>query len=138
MRFYLPSSGNQEIKREVDRLSKRAGGVGILFNIIGADMYRKRTYPLTIERLEGLIDATVREMMLRRIEPPKHEQHSEYHKIWRVVDGAVSDAFYNHPDYLTEKGRRAARMSIVKRVTGEVLKSFAERQRGDPGLKSGV
>jgi hypothetical protein len=55
-----------------------------------------------------------------------------YKQLWSVVDGAVSDAFNRHPDYLTKKGRFSARVSIVKRVTGTVL-SFAlqeaERQR---------
>lgn len=44
-----------------------------------------------------------------------------YQQLWSVVDGAVVDAFKNHPDYLTPKGRVSARPSIVKRVTGTVL-----------------
>jgi hypothetical protein len=47
-----------------------------------------------------------------------------YRALWRVVDGAVADAFNQHPDYLTEKGRRSARRSIVKRATG-ALYGFA-------------
>lgn len=52
-----------------------------------------------------------------------------YRQLWRVVDGAVFDALYTHQDYLTEKGKRSARESIVKRVTGAVL-GFAEEARG--------
>lgn len=48
-----------------------------------------------------------------------------YRQMWRIVDGAVTDALTHHPDYLTAKGTRAARISVVKRVTGAVL-SFAE------------
>lgn len=49
---------------------------------------------------------------------------SPYHQLWSVVDGSVADALKQHPDYLTPKGVRSARTSIVKRVTGTVL-SFA-------------
>lgn len=44
-----------------------------------------------------------------------------YAELWSVVDGAVSDAFKSHPDYLTPKGQRSARTSVVKRVTGTVM-----------------
>lgn len=52
-----------------------------------------------------------------------------YQQLWNVVDGAVSDAFKNHPDYLTKKGQRSARTSINKRVVGTVL-GFAVQARG--------
>jgi hypothetical protein len=55
-----------------------------------------------------------------------------YQQLWHVVDGAVRDAFRKHGDYLTPKGQRSAKRSVVKRVTGTVL-GFAlqevERQR---------
>ena len=56
---------------------------------------------------------------------------SPYAQLWHVVAGAVEDAFNNHPDYLTERGRISARQSIIKRVTGTVL-GFAEQARGRP------
>jgi hypothetical protein len=58
--------------------------------------------------------------------PPKGSRL--YRRLWRIVDGAVMDAFKMHPDYLSDKGRRgrAARLSVVKRVTGAVT-SFAEQ-----------
>ena len=59
----------------------------------------------------------------RRSAMPK-KPSTVYGKIWRIVDGAVADAFAAHPDYLTPKGARTARLSIVKRVTGS-LSSFA-------------
>lgn len=49
-----------------------------------------------------------------------------YSQLWGIVDGAVSDALNSHGDYLTPKGRKSARVSIVKRVTGTVL-GFAEQ-----------
>lgn len=60
--------------------------------------------------------------------PPKGD--AAYRRLWRVVDGAVRDAFAHHPEYLTEKGRRVARTSIVKRVTGAVLSFTGEPVRG--------
>lgn len=51
-------------------------------------------------------------------------------QIWRIVDGAVRDAFIHHPNYLTASGARAhcARRSINKRVTGAIL-SYLERSK---------
>lgn len=76
---------------------------------------------------------------MRRTKPPPEKTHPLYREVWRVVDGAVADAFKMHPDYLSKKGRtgRAARRSIVKRVVGAVL-GFAEqaktRQKGRVGV----
>lgn len=55
---------------------------------------------------------------------------SAYSELWGVVDGAVSDAFHNHQDYLTPKGQKSARTSVVKRVTGTVLSFAAQAARG--------
>lgn len=64
----------------------------------------------------------------RRLKPVKMPD-SEYRAIWRVVDGAVRNAFDMHPDYLSEKGSKysQARLSIVKRVTGAITGFQAER-----------
>lgn len=56
------------------------------------------------------------------------ERPHAYRQLWRVVDGAVFDALYNHPDYLTDKGRRNARESINKRVVGAVYGYALEAQ----------
>lgn len=48
----------------------------------------------------------------------KHEAHK---KLWRMVEGAVADAFNSHPDYLTERGRARATESITKRVVGTLV-----------------
>lgn len=53
-----------------------------------------------------------------------------YQQLWGVVDGAVVDAFKNHPDYLTPKGQRSARTSVVKRVTGTVLSFAVQAAKG--------
>lgn len=74
----------------------------------------------------------------RRLKPLKMP-NKEYRAIWRVVDGAVRNALDMHPDYLTNKGTQwsAARMSIVKRVTGSILGFQAERlKKGRSGGKT--
>jgi hypothetical protein len=69
--------------------------------------------------------------------------HNDYahRQLTRVVSGAVDDAFKHHPDYLTPKGKRSAKGSIVKRVTGTVLSFAVQAARGrvetavqEPGL----
>lgn len=72
-------------------------------------------------------------MTARRTAPPKGS--ALYRRIWRVVDGAVTDAFTMHPDYLTPKGTkgRTARLSVVKRVTGAMTSFVEESTRGRNG-----
>ncbi len=64
-------------------------------------------------------------------EKPSH-QTGFNRQVWRVVDGAIRDAFLNHPDYLTKKGSRAAcaRRSLAKRVTGALLSYLAQKELG--------
>ncbi len=66
----------------------------------------------------------------KRTKPPKTE--SQYAALWRIVDGAVADAFAMHPDYLTQKGaaHRSARVSINKRVVGALAGLLAHTGRG--------
>lgn len=54
-----------------------------------------------------------------------------YAQLWRVVDGAVADAFHNHPNYLAthEKNVRA---SINKRVVGALMGFVEQSTRGRP------
>lgn len=47
-------------------------------------------------------------------------------QMQRIVDGAVRDCFGMHPDYLTARGRRSARGSLVKRIVGEIM-GFVEQ-----------
>lgn len=56
-----------------------------------------------------------------------------YRQLWRIVDGAVADALRHHEDYLTQKGKRSARRSITKRVTGAVLGYAEQSARGRSG-----
>lgn len=59
-------------------------------------------------------------MKTRRIPPPSGKIDEDYRRIWRIVDGAVRDAFLSHPEYLTEVGHKSAQLSIIKRVTGAI------------------
>lgn len=67
-----------------------------------------------------------------------------YVQLWKIIDGAVFDALKMHPEYLTDRGHRNARLSIVKRVTGAVLgyatevSPLAKGRSGEkPAAKSG-
>ena len=71
-----------------------------------------------------------------RIKPEKPSHQDGFNRqVWRVVDGAIRDAFINHPDYLTNKGSRAscARRSIAKRVTGALLSYLEQSKQGRSG-----
>ena len=60
-------------------------------------------------------------------------QSRAYRQLWRIVDGAVADALKHHEDYLTDKGKRSARRSITKRVTGAILGYAEQSARGRSG-----
>lgn len=49
---------------------------------------------------------------------------TQYRRVWCIVNGAVADAFKMHGDYVDPQRERAARESIVKRVTGAIVSSF--------------
>ena len=49
---------------------------------------------------------------------PPELRDDVYRQLVRLVDGAVRDAFANHPEYLTKIGQRNVRASVVKRVAG--------------------
>ncbi len=69
----------------------------------------------------------------KRLKPEKPSYQTGFnHQIWRVIDGAIRDAFTHHPDYLTEKGTKwaTARRSIAKRVTGSVLSYLEQSRKG--------
>jgi hypothetical protein len=59
---------------------------------------------------------------------PGKRESALYRGIWRVVMGAVTDAFKSHPEYLTPAGSRSAHFSVAKRVTGSVVSFLDERE----------
>ena len=54
----------------------------------------------------------------RRVRPPKDDPI--YRALWKLVDDALAETFRAHPNYLSEAGRTAAHVSILKRVVGKV------------------
>jgi len=72
----------------------------------------------------------------RRIFPPKGSR--EYRQLWRIIDGAVRDAFVNHPEYLAPRKEKTARQSIVKRVAGAIEGySTQKAEQGRSGKEAG-
>lgn len=61
-----------------------------------------------------------------------------YRQLWRLIDGAVRDSFANHPEYLTEKGRRSAANSITKRVVGTIHGYATQVARGRSEVPANV
>ncbi len=72
----------------------------------------------------------------KRTKVPPQKTETVYRQLWRVIDGAVADAFSNHPEYLASGiSPKVVRASINKRVVGSVL-SYAEG-RGAGGDNAG-
>lgn len=74
-------------------------------------------------------------MTVRRASPrsPSYMAADEHRRLWRMVEGAVLDAFTAHPDYLTAKGAHSAVESITKRVVGNLV-GHAKATREGSGL----
>ena len=71
----------------------------------------------------------------RRAKPQK--PGDEYRKIWRLVDGGITDCFNHHPGYLPQGKAKISslRRSLLKRITGSILSSAADvakRRSRDP------
>lgn len=65
---------------------------------------------------------------------PAKMKRPDHHQLWRLVEGAVLDAFANHPEYLTDAGKKSAVQSVTKRVVGQIVGLAAEaRERGPLG-----
>lgn len=83
---------------------------------------------------------------LRRPKPdhPAVLRHRDHRRLWRLVEGGVVDAFRSHPGYLTDHGRASAVQSVTKRVVGQLVGHFKEREerghaagRRGPGADTG-
>jgi hypothetical protein len=59
-----------------------------------------------------------------------------HQQLWRVVNGAVLDAFNTHPEFLTRPGKKYAAISVTKRVTGTVLSFAVAAAKGQRQLPS--
>lgn len=73
----------------------------------------------------------------RRWKPTKYPDKQDdklYRQLWRVIDGAVADAFAMHPEYLAvQQNRKTVRQSIVKRVTGAMRGYVGRPAQGRSG-----
>lgn len=56
--------------------------------------------------------------------------HADHVRLWKLVEGAVVDAFTSHPDYLTDKGRSTVVRSVTKRVVGQLVGHAKRTLRG--------
>lgn len=75
--------------------------------------------------------------MRKRIKPPPQKTSLLYRQIWRIVDGAVVDAFQAHPEYISKGYKvKTVRESVVKRVTGALVGFAEESAKGRSGEKS--
>lgn len=58
----------------------------------------------------------------KRRRPSRAAMKQEAHRrLWRLVEGAVTDAFLSHPNYLTDAGAVSAVESVTKRVVGQLV-----------------
>lgn len=137
LRKFFPDQSDDYIAGQFVQLRRRAKTIAILELAVDTQLDRKiHDFPA----LKDMVSSVSRRYSKPTL-PPKEKPGSAYHNLWAVVDGAVRDAFHNHPEYLTDKGRQSARMSVVKRVTGSVI-SFAKakgrRKAVDRDRGSGV
>jgi len=63
-------------------------------------------------------------------------KYRDHARLWRLVEGAVVDAFRTHPDYLTQKGHWSAVQSVTKRVVGQLV-GHAKQARSAVGPATG-
>lgn len=84
---------------------------------------------LGAHKLANVYRAPARKSRHRRARMEKTPD-AVYAHLWRLVDGAVRDAFANHPEYLTKAGNRSAQSSVVKRVVGTLHGYATQVARG--------
>ncbi len=57
-------------------------------------------------------------------------KHADHQRLRRLVEGAVTDAFRSHPDYLTDRGTRLAVESVTKHVVGNLVGHAMQTREG--------
>jgi hypothetical protein len=65
--------------------------------------------------------------MSKRIKIFREKNSVSVRATWRLIDGVIRDTFDRHQDYLTNKGRHAARLSLVKRLVPVLIKASASK-----------
>lgn len=116
MTVYRPSWSAADRLAEVERLKK----IGLSYTMVNEVLYE---YAGTkdMKAVEKELARRKREKLNQRHQPPKGEPHDAYSKIFRVVDGAIRDCFNMHPEYVDDERKNAARLSLSKRITAQVL-----------------
>ena len=61
---------------------------------------------------------------------PAVMKHADHLRLWRLVEGAVVDAFLSHPSYLTDHGAQSAVASVTKRVVGQLVGNAKGTRKG--------
>lgn len=135
MKFFFPDA-TEEVRLEMYHiLCDRAQGPANLALCVdavcdlrnyGFDM-EEAVRNRTPERLLAVIDATLIEIEKKQKARRRVvEKHSNYSKLSRIIEGAIDSAFHFHPDYLTPKGAKSAKKSLLKRIAGQ-LHGFVEQ-----------
>lgn len=66
----------------------------------------------------------------KRLKNPKPDDKA-FRLFWRIVDGAVRDAFNMHPEYLARTASEAVvRRSVNKRVVGALMGFAVDAAKG--------
>lgn len=83
------------------------------------------------------VSFSVRCSMARYKRAKPQKPGDDYRRIWRIIDGCISDTFIHHPDYLPQGRSKISslRTSLLKRIAGAILASAersAKRRSGRP------
>lgn len=100
-----------------------------LHRIMHLEIAEKGIRNVTLRALADRVRASMKAHHSRRLKMVGVEANSERSRIFRIIDGAMIDMVKQHPDYLTSKGYRAARMSAVKRILGGLLGYVKETRK---------
>lgn len=89
---------------------------------------------LSWHKLAGVYRVPTKRSLRYAIRKPRDEA---YRQLWRLVGGAVGDAFATHPEYLTPLGQRKAAEAVIKRVTGTLFGYATQVAQGRSVSKPG-
>lgn len=87
---------------------------------------------LSWHKMAGVYRAPAMKRARHAVRKDRGEMHRQ---LWRLVDGAVRDAFACHPDYLTPRGQQRAAEAVTKRVTGSLFGYATQVARGRSGAE---
>lgn len=98
----------------------------------------RKWFRLTPVSVKPDCDHPITEQTVKKKRRTKPQGSSRFYaQVWRVVDGAVADAFRSHPDYLA-RHEKMVRASINKRVVGALLGFVEQSTQGRSGKPAAV